>query len=37
MLAAVTAERLPTSRLSCQLLVSADMTELSVRIPEKQL
>lgn len=37
MLAAVTAERLPTSRLSCQLVISSDMPSLTVKIPEKQL
>lgn len=37
MLAAVTAERLPTSRLSCQLVLSSDLPSLSVKIPERQL
>jgi 2Fe-2S ferredoxin len=37
MLEAVTAKRLPTSRLSCQLLLPAASVGLAVKIPEKQL
>ncbi|MGH8789140.1 MAG: 2Fe-2S iron-sulfur cluster-binding protein [Cupriavidus necator] len=32
----VASERLPTSRLSCQLAVTADLDGLTVRVPETQ-
>lgn len=37
MLEGVTAERMPTSRLSCQLVVRDDWSGLLLRIPERQL
>ncbi|MEW6643098.1 MAG: 2Fe-2S iron-sulfur cluster-binding protein [Pseudomonadota bacterium] len=37
LLAAVAAERRPTSRLGCQLLAPADGATLTVHVPERQL
>lgn len=36
LLSGVAAERKPTSRLSCQINMTADLDGLTVRIPEKQ-
>jgi 2Fe-2S ferredoxin len=36
MLEVVAAERRPTSRLSCQLTVTAELDGLTVRVPETQ-
>jgi 2Fe-2S ferredoxin len=33
----VATERLPTSRLSCQIAISAELDGLSVRVPESQV
>ena len=37
MLSSTAAERLPTSRLGCQLSMPAGLTELVVRVPQMQV